>query len=220
MSVITSATTSSARGHGWPRTRSLTRGRRTPDLDVVQTGAWILPDERPLPAALEAFLDAGAPPVYVGFGSMPMRDSPDVADVAIEAIRAHGRRSVRGSRLGRPGPDRRRRRLLRRRRGQPAGTVRPGGRRGAPWRRGHDDDGRQGRRTSSGGPADRRTSRTGRAGWPSWASVRRTTVRHRRSSRFRPRSRRRYAAETRARADRRGRHDPHRRGEGRRQTCT
>jgi hypothetical protein len=29
------------------------------DLDVVQTGAWILPDERPLPAELEAFLDAG-----------------------------------------------------------------------------------------------------------------------------------------------------------------
>src|SRR5438132_3080048 len=26
------------------------------DLDVVQTGAWILPDERPLPADLEAFL--------------------------------------------------------------------------------------------------------------------------------------------------------------------
>ena len=39
-------------------------------LDVVQTGAWILPDERPLPAELVAFLDAGEPPVYVGFGSM------------------------------------------------------------------------------------------------------------------------------------------------------
>lgn len=30
-------------------------------IDVVQTGAWILPDTRPLPAELEAFLDAGAP---------------------------------------------------------------------------------------------------------------------------------------------------------------
>jgi len=58
------------------------------DLDVVQTGAWILPDERPLPAELVAFLDAGAPPVYVGFGSEPMRASEDVARVAIEAIRA------------------------------------------------------------------------------------------------------------------------------------
>ena len=28
----------------------------------VQTGAWILPDERPLPAELVAFLDAGTPP--------------------------------------------------------------------------------------------------------------------------------------------------------------
>ncbi|MFJ2028015.1 glycosyltransferase [Streptosporangium sp. NPDC087985] len=62
------------------------------DLDVVQTGAWILPDGRPLPAELVAFLDAGAPPVYVGFGSMPMRASTDVARVAIEAIRAQGHR--------------------------------------------------------------------------------------------------------------------------------
>ena len=66
--------------------------QETPDLDVVQTGAWILPDERPLPAELVAFLDAGTPPVYVGFGSMPMRASKDVARVAIEAIRAQGRR--------------------------------------------------------------------------------------------------------------------------------
>ncbi len=64
------------------------------DLDVVQTGAWILPDERPLPAELEAFLDAGTPPTYVGFGSMPMRASKDVARVAIEAIRAQGRRAL------------------------------------------------------------------------------------------------------------------------------
>jgi vancomycin aglycone glucosyltransferase len=67
------------------------------DLDIVQTGAWILPDERPLPKELEAFLDAGAPPVYVSFGSLAMRTSPDLARVAIEAIRAHGRRVLLGS---------------------------------------------------------------------------------------------------------------------------
>jgi vancomycin aglycone glucosyltransferase len=60
------------------------------DLDAVQTGAWILPDERPLPADLEAFLDAGSPPVYVGFGSM--RAPQDIARVAIEAIRGQGHR--------------------------------------------------------------------------------------------------------------------------------
>ncbi|MFI5508816.1 glycosyltransferase [Mycobacterium sp. NPDC051804] len=64
----------------------------SPDVDVVQTGAWILPDTRPLPGELMAFLDAGAPPVYVGFSSVRAPD--DVAAVAMEAIRAHGRRIV------------------------------------------------------------------------------------------------------------------------------
>ncbi|HEY3613834.1 MAG TPA: glycosyltransferase [Gaiellales bacterium] len=66
----------------------------TPELDVVQTGAWILPDSRPLPDAVEAFLGAGAPPVFVGFGSMAMHAAADVAQVAIEAIRAQGRRAL------------------------------------------------------------------------------------------------------------------------------
>ncbi|MEU7133136.1 glycosyltransferase [Streptomyces sp. NPDC046261] len=62
------------------------------DLDVVQTGAWIRPDERPLPADLEAFLDAGTPPVFVGFGSTPMPDSEDVTRAAVAAVRAQDRR--------------------------------------------------------------------------------------------------------------------------------
>jgi vancomycin aglycone glucosyltransferase len=62
------------------------------DLDVVQTGAWILPDERALPSELVAFLNAGTPPVYVGFGSM--RAPTDIARVATEAIRAQGRRAI------------------------------------------------------------------------------------------------------------------------------
>ncbi|MCT9078851.1 glycosyltransferase [Streptomyces fulvoviolaceus] len=66
------------------------------DLDVVQTGAWILPDERPLADELVAFLEAGEPPVYVGFGSMPMHGSTDVAQVAVDAVRAQGRRVVVG----------------------------------------------------------------------------------------------------------------------------
>jgi vancomycin aglycone glucosyltransferase len=49
-----------------------------------------MPDERPLPADLSAFLDAGAPPVYVGFSSV--RAPEDVAQVAIGAIRASGHR--------------------------------------------------------------------------------------------------------------------------------
>ncbi|QKV73662.1 glycosyltransferase [Amycolatopsis sp. Hca4] len=67
---------------------------RPSDLDVGQTGAWILPDDRPLPEDVTAFLDAGDPPVYVGFGSM--RAPAGVAKAAIEAIRARGRRVVVG----------------------------------------------------------------------------------------------------------------------------
>jgi vancomycin aglycone glucosyltransferase len=70
----------------------LLQGQERTELDLVQTGAWILPDERPLPAGLETFLNAGEPPVYVGFGSMALRTSPDLARVAVEAVRAQGRR--------------------------------------------------------------------------------------------------------------------------------
>ncbi|RZJ02607.1 MAG: glycosyltransferase [Brevundimonas sp.] len=62
--------------------------------DAAQTGAWILPDTRPLPADLEAFLEAGEPPVYVGFGSIALPSTREAARVAIEAARAHGRRVV------------------------------------------------------------------------------------------------------------------------------
>jgi vancomycin aglycone glucosyltransferase len=66
----------------------------SPEFDVVRTGAWILPDDRPLPGELDAFLAAGAPPVYVGMGSV--RAPEDVARVAIEAIRRLGRRALIG----------------------------------------------------------------------------------------------------------------------------
>ena len=80
-------------GHPWLAADPVLAPWQEPaDLDVVQTGAWILPDERPLPAGLAAFLDAGTPPVYVGFGSM--RAPADAARVAIEAIRAQGRRAL------------------------------------------------------------------------------------------------------------------------------
>lgn len=60
--------------------------------DVFQTGAWILPDDRPLPADLETFLTAGAPPVYVGFGSIPLEALKEAGRIAIRAARAQGRR--------------------------------------------------------------------------------------------------------------------------------
>jgi vancomycin aglycone glucosyltransferase len=62
------------------------------DLAVSQTGAWILPDERPLSPELEAFLETGEPPVYFGFGSM--RAPQDISQVMIQSARALGRRAI------------------------------------------------------------------------------------------------------------------------------
>ena len=56
-------------------------------------------------ADLESFLAADAPPVYVGFGSIPMRAAKDIVQDAIGAIRAQGRRAMCW-RLGRVGADR------------------------------------------------------------------------------------------------------------------
>ncbi|HTN90396.1 MAG TPA: glycosyltransferase [Sorangium sp.] len=64
----------------------------TPGLQVTQTGAWLLPDQTPLVPELEAFLAAGEPPVYVGFGSMPA--DQQTGRTVIEAVRAAGRRVV------------------------------------------------------------------------------------------------------------------------------
>lgn len=62
------------------------------DESVFQTGAWILPDERPLSPELEAFLEAGEPPVYFGFGSISAPEN--LSRVMIEAARALGRRAI------------------------------------------------------------------------------------------------------------------------------
>jgi vancomycin aglycone glucosyltransferase len=59
---------------------------------VTQTGAWLFTDERPLDRDLSAFLDAGAPPVYFGLGSM--RVPQDLATVLLRGARAAGRRAI------------------------------------------------------------------------------------------------------------------------------
>jgi vancomycin aglycone glucosyltransferase len=62
----------------------------TPGRRIFQTGAWVLEDRLPLPAELEAFLEAGEPPIYVGLGSMPA--APGVSRTLIGAARTLGRR--------------------------------------------------------------------------------------------------------------------------------
>jgi vancomycin aglycone glucosyltransferase len=62
------------------------------DPSVFQTGAWMLPDDRPLGPELDAFLDASEPPIYFGFGS---NSAPaNLSRVMIESARALGRRAI------------------------------------------------------------------------------------------------------------------------------
>ncbi len=62
------------------------------DGTVLQTGAWVVQDDRPLPGDLEAFLRTGEPPIYVGFGSMPMEAG--LTEVIVAAARQAGRRVI------------------------------------------------------------------------------------------------------------------------------
>jgi vancomycin aglycone glucosyltransferase len=62
------------------------------DSAVFQSGAWILSDVRPLARDVEAFLDAGEPPIYFGFGSA--RAPQDLPRVMIQSARALGRRAI------------------------------------------------------------------------------------------------------------------------------
>ena len=61
-------------------------------MQVMQTGAWMISEETPLPSELEEFLADGEPPIYLGFGSM--RASDQTAGVLVEAARSLGLRSI------------------------------------------------------------------------------------------------------------------------------
>jgi len=49
------------------------------------------PDERSLSRALEAFLDGGDPPVYVGFGSTGEVDADTTTRLSVESLQIAGR---------------------------------------------------------------------------------------------------------------------------------
>lgn len=72
------------------------------DPVVRQTGYMHLnqPDQH-LPE-LDTFLDAGPPPIYAGFGSMPMRDQIRNTALIVAAARLSGQRAVIGKFWGEP----------------------------------------------------------------------------------------------------------------------
>ena len=63
---------------------------------VTQTGYMHLNQPNRQMPELDAFLAAGPPPIYAGFGSMPVRDQIRNASVIVEAARSTGQRAVIG----------------------------------------------------------------------------------------------------------------------------
>jgi sterol 3beta-glucosyltransferase len=66
------------------------------DGDVHVTGYWFLDppaDWTPSPA-LVAFLEAGPPPIYVGFGSMGSRNPQEMADMVLQAVAKANQRAI------------------------------------------------------------------------------------------------------------------------------
>jgi vancomycin aglycone glucosyltransferase len=79
--------------HPWLATDpALSPAPAVADMTIVQTGAWMSDDARPLPRDVRAFLDAGEAPVYFGFGSMPVADGTN--RLLIEAARTTGWRAI------------------------------------------------------------------------------------------------------------------------------
>ncbi|MFN8529359.1 MAG: glycosyltransferase [Anaerolineae bacterium] len=72
------------------------------DDRTLITGYWFLdpPADWTPPADLTAFLQAGTPPVYVGFGSMGNRDPEETTRIALEALKQSGQRGVLASGWG------------------------------------------------------------------------------------------------------------------------
>ena len=62
---------------------------------VHLTGWWYPEDSQwQAPADLQRFIESGSPPVFIGFGSMPVRNPAAITALAIEAVRLSGQRAI------------------------------------------------------------------------------------------------------------------------------
>lgn len=59
------------------------------------TGYWF-PDAKPWqpPDDLIAFIEAGTPPIFIGFGSMPVKNPQKTTDIILKALRQSGQRGI------------------------------------------------------------------------------------------------------------------------------
>ena len=59
------------------------------------TGYWF-PEDKPWqpPQDLQEFIEAGSPPIFIGFGSMPVKNPQKTTEIILEALRQSGQRGI------------------------------------------------------------------------------------------------------------------------------
>lgn len=62
---------------------------------IHMTGYWFPEDKHwEPPSDLTAFIKAGSPPVFIGFGSMPIKDPQQTTNIIFEALKQSGQRGI------------------------------------------------------------------------------------------------------------------------------
>lgn len=74
--------------------REINAAREKTAFAFTQTGFMLLPSKRELPDEVKAFLDAGSPPVYIGFGSNPITDAGKYTAMFEQVRDATGQRLI------------------------------------------------------------------------------------------------------------------------------
>jgi vancomycin aglycone glucosyltransferase len=74
--------------------REINAAREKTAFAFTQTGFMLLPSKKDLPKEVDDFLDAGAPPVYIGFGSNPITDAGKYSAMFEQVCEATGQRLI------------------------------------------------------------------------------------------------------------------------------
>lgn len=74
--------------------REINAAREKTAFDFTQTGFMLLPSKRELPIEVKDFLNAGSPPVYIGFGSNPITDAGKYTAMFEQVREATGQRLI------------------------------------------------------------------------------------------------------------------------------
>ena len=63
--------------------------------NIHMTGYWFPEDDHwQPPSDLQAFIEAGSPPIFIGFGSMPIKNPQRTTDIILEALKQSGQRGI------------------------------------------------------------------------------------------------------------------------------